>query len=81
MPARESGDHWTNLKANLNNPTEIQMLTERLAILDQRIESLQASVIQLQLKALPVEDAEQTLLSLLETRRFYAEQLDGLLNR
>ena len=59
-------------------PNEYTRVTVSLSVLDERIRATQQSLIDLQLKGLPVEDVEQTLLSLLEARRLLEARLKNV---
>jgi hypothetical protein len=59
-------------------PNEYTRVTVSLSVLDDRIRATQQSLIDLQLKGLPVEDVEQTLLSLLEARRLLEARLKSV---
>jgi hypothetical protein len=57
-------------------PDECTRVTVSLSLLDERIRATQQSLISLQSRGLPVEDVEQTLLSLLEARRLLEARLE-----
>ena len=59
-------------------PNEYTRVTVSLSILDERIRATQQSLIDLQLKSLPVQDVEQTLLSMLEARRLLEARLKSV---
>ena len=55
-----------------------QVLEERIVLLEQRIEQLQASIDSERSRGLPKADAEQTILMLREIQRTYAMRLDQM---
>jgi hypothetical protein len=58
-------------------PNEYTRVTVSLSLLDERIRATQQRLISLQSRGLPVEDVEQTLLSLLEARRLLEARLEN----
>ena len=59
------------------SPSERAKLVELLGSVNERIAATQDLVIRLQTKKLPVEDAEQTLWTLLAMRRAYQRRLEA----